>query len=61
MATGFSPGDGRTGLVSKEIGGLTSWSVQLDSPGTALTVGGSGLGVKTRWDREAAVLTQPLQ
>ena len=27
-------------LVSKKVGGLTSLSVQLDSPGTALTVGG---------------------
>ena len=26
--------------VSKKVGGLTSWSVELDSPGTALTVGG---------------------
>ena len=25
--------------VSKKVGGLTSWPVQLDSPGTALTVG----------------------
>ena len=25
---------------AKKVGGLTSWSVQLDSPGTALTVGG---------------------
>ena len=26
--------------VPKNVGGLPSWSVQLDSPGTALTVGG---------------------
>ena len=26
--------------VSKKVGGLPSWSVQQDSPGTALTVGG---------------------
>ena len=26
--------------VSKKVGGLTSWSVELDSPGTALIVGG---------------------
>ena len=26
--------------VSKKVEGLPSWSVQLDSPGTALTVGG---------------------
>ena len=26
--------------VSKTVGGLPSWSVQLDSPGTALAVGG---------------------
>ena len=26
--------------VSKKVGGLSSWSVQLDFPGTALTVGG---------------------
>ena len=26
--------------VSKKVGGLPSWSVQLDSPATALTVGG---------------------
>ena len=26
--------------ISKKVWGLTSWSVQLDSPGTALTVGG---------------------
>ena len=26
--------------MSTKVGGLTSWSVQLDSPGTALTVGG---------------------
>ena len=26
--------------VPKNVGGLTSWSVQLDSPGTSLTVGG---------------------
>ena len=26
--------------VPKNVGGLMSWSVQLDSPGTALTVGG---------------------
>ena len=26
--------------VSKKVGGLPSWSVQLSSPGTALTVGG---------------------
>ena len=26
--------------VSKKVGGLLSWWVQLDSPGTALTVGG---------------------
>ena len=26
--------------VSKKVGGLPSWSVQLNSPGTALTVGG---------------------
>ena len=26
--------------VPENVGGLTSWSVQLDSPGTALTVGG---------------------
>ena len=26
--------------VPKNVGGLTSWSVQLDSLGTALTVGG---------------------
>ena len=26
--------------VSKKVGGLLSWSVKLDSPGTALTVGG---------------------
>ena len=24
--------------VPKNVGGLTSWSIQLDSPGTALTV-----------------------
>ena len=42
-----SPGAGRS-PVSKTVGGLTSWSLQLDSPGTALKgVGGSGLGVKT--------------
>ena len=27
-------------LVPKNVAGLLSWSVQLDSPGTALTVGG---------------------
>ena len=26
--------------VSKKVGGLVPWLVQLDSPGTALTVGG---------------------
>ena len=36
---GLSPGAGRS-PVSKKVGGLTSWSVQLDSPATALTVGG---------------------
>ena len=35
--------------VSKKVGRLPSWLVQLDSPGTSLTVGGSGsvLGGKT--------------
>ena len=33
--------------MSEKVGGLPSWLVQLESPGTALTVGGSGLGVKT--------------
>ena len=34
--------------VTKKIGGVPSWSVQLDSPGTALTVGGwIRPGVKT--------------
>ena len=35
--------------VSKKVGDLPSWPIQLDSPGTALTVGrcGSLLGVKT--------------
>ena len=27
-------------LVSKKVGGLSSWSVQLDIPGTSLTVDG---------------------
>ena len=30
--------------VSQKVGSLPSWWVQLDSPGTALIVGGSGLG-----------------
>ena len=30
----------QAGPVPKNVEGLTSWSVQLDSPGTALTVGG---------------------
>ena len=29
----------QAGTVSKSVGGLLSWSVQVDSPGTALTVG----------------------
>ena len=44
VATRFSPGAGRSpapGLSGfQKVGGLPSWSVQLDSPGIALTVGG---------------------
>ena len=38
----LEPGEARlqASPVPKNVGGLTSWSVQLDSPGTALTVGG---------------------
>ena len=38
----LAPGTARlqASPVSKKVGGLTSWSIQLDSPGTALTVGG---------------------
>ena len=39
LACRFSPGAG-VSAVSKRVGGLPSWSVQLDGPGTALTVGG---------------------
>ena len=43
--------------VSKHVGGLESWSAQIDSPGTALA---QALGTKqVRW--EGAILTQPLQ
>ena len=38
--------------VSKIVGGLWSWSAQLDNPGTALTVGG--------WIRLGAVFTRGL-
>ena len=37
-------------LVSKKVGGLPSWSILLDSPGNALTLGGwirLGVRVKT--------------
>ena len=48
--------------VSKKVGGLPSWSVQLGSPGTALTVGGwLRPGGQNKWGREGAVLTPPLQ
>ena len=49
-------------LVYKKVGGLPSWSAQLNSPGTALTVGGwIRSGGQNWWGREGAVLTQPLQ
>ena len=35
---GLSPAPGQSG--GQKVGGLPSWSVQLDSPGVALTVGG---------------------
>ena len=50
---GFRLAQGKARLqataVSKNVGGLPSWLVQLDSPGTSLTVGWSGsvLGGKT--------------
>ena len=48
--------------MSPKVGGLLSWSVQLDSPETALTVGG---WIRPRgqnyWGREAAILTHPPQ
>ena len=50
---GFRLAQGKAQLqataVSKNVGGLPSWLVQLDSPGTSLTVGGWGsvLGGKT--------------
>ena len=44
--------------MPKNVGGLTSWSVQLDSPGTALTVGGwIRPWDQNYWGREGAVLT----
>ena len=49
-------------LVPKNVGHLMSWSVQLDSPGTALTVcGWIRPWGQNKWGREGAVLTQPLQ
>ena len=46
--------------MSPKVGGLLSWSVQLDSPETALTVGG---WIRPRgqnyWGRKAAILTHP--
>ena len=53
--------------MSKKVWGVPSWWVQLDSPGTALTVGGwfrpgeGGGGGENYWGREGAILTQPLQ
>ena len=64
MAIRFSPA-GEAGLlqasaVSKKVGGLPSWSVQLDSTGAALTVGGCiRPRVQNYWGREGAILTQP--
>ena len=48
--------------VPKNVWGLPSWSVQLDSQETVLTVGGwiRPWG-QNWWGREGAVLTQPLQ
>ena len=42
MAIRFSPEAGllQASAVSKKVGGLPSWSVQLDSPWTALTLEG---------------------
>ena len=46
--------------MSKKVGSLPSWSVQLDSPGAALTVGGwIRPGGQNYWGGEGAVLTQP--
>ena len=38
----LAPGEARIQVnqASENVGSLASWSVQLDSPGTALTVGG---------------------
>ena len=49
-------------LVPKNLGGLTSWSVQLDSRGTTLTMDGwiKPWG-QNYWGRDGTVLTQPLQ
>ena len=52
----------QTSPASKKVGGFASWSVQLDSPGTALTVGRwIRPGGENQWGREGAVLTQSLQ
>ena len=34
-----SPAPDQTNAAFKKVGGFPSWSVQLDSPGTTLTVG----------------------
>ena len=48
--------------VSKKVGRLPSWWVQLNSPGTALTVGEwIRPGGQNYWGREGTVSAQPLQ
>ena len=58
----LKPGAARlqTSAVAKKVWALLSWSVQLDIPGTALTVGGwIRPRVQNYWGREGAILTQP--
>ena len=49
----------QAGVVSNNVGRLPSWSVQVDSPGPALTVGAwIRPGGQNQWSREEAILTQ---
>ena len=48
-------------VVPKNVWGLPSWLVQVNSPGTALTLGGwIRPGGQNECGREGAILAQPL-